>query len=134
MPGNHSWKKVKECEVCGDLEHEPTDHPYIPHVNENVLSIAGIRESDNPLSIAGISESHNPLDIPFGYEVKEVNMNVKDQPEDVDEGGMGSGRNPEGGGQSKGGQPGPLISFGTETIKELMDAKIKESCPCRQKN
>jgi len=136
MPGDHSWLKkddeVKECEVCGDLEHEPSDHPYIPHVDESVLSIAGIRELDNPLAIGGIREHHNPLDIPFGYEVKEVNMEVKN---DVDEGGMGSGRNPEGGGEPKGSQQGPLISFGTEAIvKELMDAKIKESCPCHKKN
>ncbi len=108
----------KLCEVCNGEEHDPSDHPYIPHVDESVLGIAGITESHNPLDIVGV--------------VQEKNLDPK-QPEDVDEGGMGSGRNPEGGGDSSGSQPGPLISFGTETIKELMDAKLKESCPCRQK-
>jgi len=105
-------------------------------MGESVLSIAGISEMDNPLDIAGITESHNPLDIPFGREVptQEKNMNPKDVdgPDDVDEGGLGSGRNPEGGGDNKSGQPGPLISFG-ETTKSLMDAKLNE-CPCRKKN
>ncbi len=136
MPGDHSKKfddDVKECEVCGDLEHEPSGHPYIPHVDESVLSIAGIRELDNPLAIGGIREHHNPLDIPFGKE-QEINMNVKDKPDETDEGGLGSGRNPEGGGSSGSSQQGPLISFGMETVKELMDAKIRESCPCRKKN
>ena len=143
MPGDHSWKnfddKVKECDVCGDGEHEPTDHPYIPTMESSVLSIAGIRESDNPLAIGGIREHHNPLDIPFGKEqpTQEKNMNPKDVggPDDVDEGGLGSGRNPEGGGKG-GSQPGPLISFGiNETIiKQLMDAKLKESCSCHKKN
>ena len=125
---------AKICEVCNGGEHDDSDHPYIPHVDESVLSIAGISELDHPLNIGGIREHHNPLDIPFGKE-QEINMNVKDTPDETDEGGMGSGRNPEGGGDSSGSQPGPLISFGTEAIvKELMDAKIKESCPCRQKN
>jgi hypothetical protein len=94
-----------------------------------------IKESQ--ISFFKLQEDHNPLDIPFGHEVKEKNMNVKDVsgPDDVDEGGMGSGRNPEGGGDS-GSAPGPLISFGlNETIaKQLMDAKLKESCKCRKKN
>lgn len=96
-----------------------------------------LRESQ--ISFFKLQEDHNPLDIPFGHEVptQEKNMNVKDVggPDDVDEGGMGSGRNPEGGG-SAGGTQGPLISFGiNETItKQLMDAKIKEQCPCHKKN
>ncbi len=102
------------------------------------------------LSIAGVGklqEHHNPLDIPFGHEVTEVNNNIKD----VDEGGFGSGRHKGGGGGQGGGmsgggdsggsgfggsggvQPGPLISFGETILKELMDVKIRESCPCHKK-
>ena len=79
-------------------------------------------------------ESHNPLDIPFGYEVNEINKGVKDVPgpDEVDEGGLGSGRNPEGGGQG-GGQPGPLISFGETLFKEMVDSKLS-SCQCNKKN
>ena len=94
-----------------------------------------IKESQ--VSFFKFQEDHNPLVIPFGHEVQEKNMNVKDVdgPDDVDEGGMGSGRNPEGGG-SAGSTDGPLVSFGlNETIaKQLMDAKIKEQCPCHKKN
>lgn len=128
-------KSLKECEVCGDSEHDPNDHVYLPKMESSVLGIAGISESHNPLDIPGIQEHHNPLDIPFGREqpTKEVNMEVKS--DEVDEGGLGSGRNPEGDKSSSGSQPGPLISFGRETImKELMDAKLKESCPCHKKN
>ena len=106
----------------------PGNHDDIKKGNDKFLK-------ENKVSFFKFQEHHNPLDIPFGHEVHEVNMDPK-QPEDVDEGGMGSGRNPEGGGDSQGGQPGPLISFGlNETIsKQLMDAKIKESCPCHKKN
>ena len=92
----------------------------------NLLGIGG--------SIDKMKEHHNPLDIPFGHEVHELNMEVKS--DEVDEGGMGSGRNPEGGGNTPGAEPGPLISFGlSETIiKQLMDAKLKESCSCHKKN
>ncbi len=80
-----------------------------------------------------IKEHHNPLDIPFGRELNEINKNVKDVPgpDDTEEGGLGSGRNPEGGASSTGGQPGPLISFGETIIKEMMDSKL--SCPCNKK-
>ena len=74
-------------------------------------------------------ESHNPLDIPFGREVNEINMNPKD-PEGTEEGGMGSGRNPEGGNGMGGGQPGPLISFGETIMKQYVDSKI--NCPCNK--
>ena len=75
-----------------------------------------------------IKEHHNPLDIPFGYELNEINKNVKDP--EIEEGGLGSGRNPEGG-DSTGGQPGPLISFGETLMKEIVDSKL--SCPCNKK-
>lgn len=107
-------------------------------IKESQVSFFKFQEED-PLEIAGIQEDHNPLDIPFGKEqpTQEKNMNVKDVggPDDVDEGGLGSGRQPEGGGGG-GSQPGPLISFGiNETIiKQLMDAKLKESCQCHKKN
>ena len=113
------------CEICNGGEHGPGDHPFIPKFQEH----------------------HNPLDIPFGHEVHEVNNNIKD----VDEGGMGSGREPEGGDPSKGSSPGELVTFETisipnsasslsvkkpiegvtEIMKQLMDSKL--SCPCKNK-
>ena len=110
----------------------PGNHDDIKKGNDKFLK-------ESKVSFFKFQEDHNPLDIPFGHEVptQEKNMNVKDVggPDDVDEGGMGSGRNPEGGGNGAG-SPGPLISFGlSETLtKQLMDAKLKESCPCRKKN
>ncbi len=106
----------------------------------NTLDNDSIRTSndkfiqESQVSFFKFQEDHNPLDIPFGHELNEINMEVKG-PDDVDEGGMGSGRNPEGGGQSSGGQPGPLVSFGiSEAItKQLYDIKLKESCPCHNK-
>jgi len=125
---------INECEVCNGNEHQPTDHPYIPKMKEI-----------SPLDII-IQEHHSPLDIPFGYEVKEVNKNVKD----VEEGGTGSGRNPEDGEKPTGSQAGPLVSFETvsvpssasnlsigakkieETVmKQLLDSKL--TCPCNRK-
>ena len=123
MPGNHDDIKKNNDKF----------------LKESKVSFFKFQEEESPLEIAGIQEHHNPLDIPFGKEqpTQEKNMNVKDVggPDDVDEGGMGSGRNPEGGG-SAGSTAGPLISFGlNETIaKQLMDAKIKEQCPCHKKN
>ena len=86
------------------------------------------------MSFFKFQEHHNPLDIPFGHEVHEVNMEVDN--DQVDEGGMGSGPSGQSPGSSSGSQPGPLISFGvSETIaKQLMDAKLKEKCPCHKKN
>jgi hypothetical protein len=89
---NDSIKETKPCEICGTGVHECIDHPYLPQM-----------------------ETHNPLDIPFGYEVpvQEKNMNVKD----IDEGGMGSGRQPDYGDPlDQGGQPGELIAFETVSI------------------
>jgi len=99
------------------------DNDSIIRANEKFLK-------ETQISFFKLQEDHNPLDIPFGHEVNEIGT----APEDVDEGGMGSGRNPEGCGESSGSQPGPLISVGMETVKELMDAKIRESCPCHKKN
>ena len=89
---------------------------------------------ETQISFFKLQEDHDPLDIPFGHEVNEINMEVDNG--EVDEGGLGSGRNPEGGDSQGGSQHGPLISFGvSETIiKQLMDAKLKESCPCHKKN
>jgi len=89
---------------------------------------------ESQVSFFKFQEDHNPLDIPFGHEVNEINMEVKG-PEDVDEGGLGSGRNSEGGNNGGGSQAGPLVSFGiNETIiKQLYDIKLKESCPCHNK-
>lgn len=119
MPGDHAYKKfdneIKEWESNGF----------------NVLGIAGVGETENPLAIAGIDETDNPLEIPGVVQEKNMNPKDVDGPDDVDEGGLGSGRNPEGGGSS-GSQPGPLISFGETIAKQLMDAKLKESCPCRK--
>lgn len=87
---------------------------------------------ESQISFFNLQEDHNPLDIPFGHEVNEIGT----APKDVDEGGMGSGRQDEGGGDSPGSQQGPLISFGiNETLtKNIMDAKIKGSCSCHKKN
>jgi len=98
---------MKICEICKEGEHDYSNHPFLP-----------------------TSETHNPLDIPFGHEVHEVNNNLKD----VDEGGQGSGRQPDFGDPAQGGQqPGELVTF--ETIqemvyKDIMDKKVKE-CPCK---
>jgi len=113
------------CEICNGEQHDPHDHPFLPKMQEH----------------------HNPLDIPFGHEVHEVNNNIKD----VDEGGSGSGRQPEGGGPLSPGNPGELVSFETvsipnsasslsikkpiegvtEIMKQVMDSKL--SCPCKNK-
>ena len=89
-----------------------------------------LQEVGQPLDII-IEETHNPLDIPFGYEVKEVNNGVKSEGginDPTEEGGLGSGRNPEGGQDSSGGQPGPLMTFEAKVVKEILDAKV--NCPC----
>lgn len=105
----------KTCEICNGGEHSPIDHPYLPKM-----------------------ETHNPMDIPFGHEVHEVNNNVKDKP--TEEGGMGSGRQPDFGDDAKGGsQPGELVTFETIPVldlkeainKQLLDEKLK--CPCKGK-
>lgn len=101
------------CEICNGGEHDSKDHPFLPKIQEH----------------------HNPLDIVFGHEVNELQSN----PKDIDEGGDGSGRNPEGGGDVGGSQAGPLMSFETTTplniIKEIsksiMDAKL--NCQCKTK-
>jgi len=125
-------------------------HDQIEECNDKFIK-------ESKVSFFNFSESHDPLDIPFGYEVgtQEKQMGVKDSnvggPEDVEEGGLGSGRNPEGAGDTGGGQPGPLMSFETvsvpgsasaisigakrpdikETItKQLLDAKLNSKCPC----
>jgi len=105
------------------------------------------------------NDKHESIDH-FSETLQEVNNNVKDQgngtSNDMEEGGMGSGRNPETPGDSAG-SPGPLISFGNsgspfpqippmmpplppmpqqqpglmETItKQIMDAKL--SCRCNK--
>jgi hypothetical protein len=104
----------------------PGNHDDLKKGNDKFLK-------ESQISFFKLQEHHNPLDIPFGHEVHEVNMEVDNG--DVDEGGLGSGRNPEGGDSAPGTQQGPLISFGlNETIvKQLMDAKLKESCPCHKK-
>ena len=103
------------CEICKGEQHTSTDHPYLP-----------------------MMETHNPLDIAFGHEVHEVNNNVKDKP--TEEGGMGSGRQPDFGDDAKSGSaPGELVTFETvpilnleETVnKQVIDAKLK--CPCKAK-
>ena len=103
------------------------DNESIKTSNDNFLK-------ESQISFFKLQEHHNPLDIPFGHEVHELNMEVKS--DEVDEGGLGSGRNPEGGDSTGGNQPGPLISFGlNETlVKNIWDAKLKESCPCHKKN
>jgi len=111
----------RTCEICKGEQHTPEDHPFLPTM-----------------------ETHNPFDIPFGHEVKEKNMNVKD----LDEGGQNSGRHPEGGNDlSGGGQPGELITFETVSVpgsasaisiggktineisKQILDGNLK--CPCK---
>ena len=99
------------------------------------------------------NDKHESIDH-FSETLQEVNNNVKDQgngtSNDMEEGGMGSGRNPETPGDSAG-SPGPLISFGNsgspfppiplmmpqqplglmETLsKQLMDAKL--GCHCNK--
>jgi hypothetical protein len=115
----------KICEICKGEQHTPEDHPFLP-----------------------VMESHNPLDIPFGHEVSEINKNIKD----VDEGGLGSGRQPDYGDPiAKEPTGGELIAFETVSIpnsasavsikkpidgvteitKQLWDSKL--SCPCWNK-
>jgi hypothetical protein len=104
------------CEICNK------GHDSINHFQETTPFDIIIKEAE-------------PLDIIL----QEVNNNIKDSnvggPNDVDEGGLGSGRHPETPGDSGGGQPGPLMTFETvrplNIIKEVMDAKLK--CPCSQK-
>jgi len=97
------------CEICDDK------HDSIDHVQETT-----------PLEII-ISET-NPLDIIL----QEVNNNVKDVggPDEMSEGGQGSGRNPEGPGDASGSQAGPLVTFETKLVKEMLDAKL--NCPCNK--
>ena len=113
---------------------DPDDMASHPTKEEVPIDIAKALPDPDDMASHPTKESHNPLDIPFGREVdtKEINKNVKDN-DDVEEGGLGSGRNPEGG-DAGGGTPGPLISFGmSETLmKELVDSKL--SCPCSKKN
>ena len=106
----------------------PGNHDDIKKGNDKFLK-------ESQISFFKLQEHHNPLDIPFGHEVNEINMEVKG-PDDVDEGGLGSGRNPEGGNNGGGAEPGPLVSFGiNETImKQLYDVKLTESCKCHKKN
>ena len=101
---------LDNCEICGDIIHESTDHPFLPKITE-------------------------------------VNNNIKD----LDEGGQGSGRSPEGGSDNGAGSPGPLISFEPSSVPgslaptsigakrylealkvQLMDAKL--NCPCQKKH
>jgi len=102
--------------------------------NDSIIKSDDKFLKETQISFFKLQEHHNPLDIPFGHEVHEVNMEVKS--DEVDEGGLGSGRNPEGGDSKGGNTPGPLISFGlNETlVKNIWDAKLKESCPCHKKN
>ena len=152
MPGNHSFDKLdkdlKEIatalgiagvgvqEEVGitsvDALPDPDDMASHPTQEEVGITIAKALPDPNDYASHPTHESHNPLDIPFGHEVKEKQMGVKDVPgpDEVDEGGMGSGRNPEGGNNMGGGQPGPLISFGETIMKQFVDAKV--SCPCNK--
>ncbi len=84
--------------------------------------------------------SDEPLDIIIGETtaldmiIKEVNNSVKSEGgvnDPTEEGGLGSGRNPEGPGDVGVGNQGPLVTFETSIIKEMLDAKL--NCPC-QKN
>lgn len=106
----------------------PGNHDDIQKGNDKFIK-------ESQISFFKLQEHHNPLDIPFGHEVHEVNMEVDNGDKGTDEGGLGSGRQDEGGDNGAGSQQGPLISFGlSETIiKQLMDAKLKESCSCHKK-
>ena len=101
--------------------------------NDSIIKSDDKFLKETQISFFKLQEHHNPLDIPFGHEVHELNMEVDNG---TDEGGLGSGRNPEGGGSTPGTEPGPLISFGLSEIlvKNIWDAKLKESCPCHKKN
>ncbi len=116
-----------------DALPDPEDYASHPTKEEVPIDVAKALPDPDDYASHPVKEHHNPLDIPFGHEVKEKNMNVKDVPgpDDTEEGGLGSGRNPEGGASSTGGQPGPLISFGETILKEMMDSKL--SCPCNKK-
>jgi hypothetical protein len=134
----------KLCEICNGGEHQPGDHPYIPK----------FEETHNPLDIPFGHEVHEMqedqlIKVEDGkgatvldeWGTKEVNNGVKDQgfgnsnnSNEIDEGGMGSGRQPDYGDPlSDGGGPGPLMTFETtplDIIKEVVDAKL--DCPCRK--
>lgn len=116
------------CEICKGEQHTPEDHPYLPTM-----------------------ETHNPFDIPFGHEVKEKNMNVKDP--GTEEGGTGSGRQPDYGDDITSSQAGDLVTFETVSIpgsasavsiggkkieealaKQLVDEKLKCRCKNMSKN
>ena len=109
---------------------DPDDMASHPTKEEVPIDVAKALPDPNDYASHPVKEHHNPLDIPFGHEVKEKQMGVKDP--EIEEGGQGSGRNPEGGDSATGGQPGPLISFGETIIKEMLDSKL--SCPCSKKN
>ena len=97
-----------------------------------------------------LQEDHNPLDIPFGHEVNESEK--PGGPEDVDEGGIGSGPDP-GFGEPPGGgaTAGPLMTFETSSVpnslsavgisgkqmhetivKQLVETKIAKGCGCHK--
>ena len=150
MPGNHDWKKfdddIQEVatalgiagvgiqeEVPIDIVKalpDPDDMASHPTKEEVPIDIAKALPDPDDMASHPTKESHNPLDIPFGHEVKEKNMNPKDP--EIEEGGLGSGRNPEGGETPSSGQPGPLISFGETLFKEMVDTKLS-SCHCNKK-
>ena len=122
---------VKEEVPIDDAKALPDPNDYASHPTKEEVPIDDAKALPDPNDYAShpVKEDHNPLDIPFGHEVKEKNMNPKDP--EIEEGGLGSGRNPEGGDSSGGGQPGPLISFGETLFKEMVDSKL--SCPCSKK-
>ena len=129
---SHPTKEEVPIDVAKALP-DPNDYASHPTKEEVPIDVTKALPDPDDYASHPVKEHHNPLDIPFGHEVKEKNMNVKDVPgpDDTEEGGLGSGRNPEGGASSTGGQPGPLISFGETILKEMMDSKL--SCPCNKK-
>jgi len=101
--------------------------------NDSIKKLNDKYIKETQVSFFKFQEDHNPLDIPFGHEVHELNMEVDN--DKMDEGGMGSGPSGSSPGDAGPSQQGPLISFGLHELisKQLMDAKLKESCGCRNK-
>ena len=105
------------------MERLPMNNDSIKETNDKFLQ-------ESVLDI--VIEETTPLDMIL----QEVNNNVKDVsgPDEMNEGGTGSGRNPEGPGDSGGSAPGPLVTFETTSplkiLKEMVDAKLQ--CPCNK--
>jgi hypothetical protein len=128
------------CEICHGEIHETFDHPYLPQMETH-----SPMKEDQLIKV----EDGKGATVLDEWNTQEINMNVKD----LDEGGMGSGRQPDYGEPiNQGVQPGELIAFETvsiggglsgvdiggkkhieETIsKQIADTRLG-NCPCKNR-